>query len=91
MIVFLARDIPPFVMYCVNGKPCSSLFIESTDSMMKYEESVWMNVVRRENGRNLVSENKSTRVRPSLKQKICNRLQYNRYSIVGNVGKCACR
>ena len=32
VIVFLARDIPPFVMYCVNGKPRSSLFIESTDS-----------------------------------------------------------
>ena len=24
----------PFVTYCVNGKPCSSLFIESTDSMI---------------------------------------------------------
>ena len=33
MIVYLARDIPQFVMYCVNGKPRSSLFIESTDSM----------------------------------------------------------
>ena len=32
--VFLALDIPPFVMYCVNGKPRSSLFIESTDSMI---------------------------------------------------------
>ena len=32
--MFLALDIPPFVMYCVNGKPRSSLFIESTDSMM---------------------------------------------------------
>ena len=28
------RDIRPFVMYCVNGKPRSSLFIESTDSMI---------------------------------------------------------
>ena len=28
MIVYPARDIPPFVMYCVNGKPCSSLLIE---------------------------------------------------------------
>ena len=28
------RDICPFVMYCVNGKPCSSLLIESTDSMI---------------------------------------------------------
>ena len=34
MIVYLARDIPQFVMYCVNGKPRSSLFIESTDSMI---------------------------------------------------------
>ena len=34
MIVYLARDIPPFVMYCVNGKPRSSLLIESTDSMI---------------------------------------------------------
>ena len=35
VIVFLARDIPQFVMYCVNGKPRSSLFIESTDSMIR--------------------------------------------------------
>ena len=34
MTVYLARDIPPFVMYCVNGKPRSSLLIESTDSMI---------------------------------------------------------
>ena len=34
VIVYLALDIPPFVMYCVNGKPRSSLFIESTDSMI---------------------------------------------------------
>ena len=34
MIVYLARDNPPFVMYCVNGKPRSSLLIESTDSMI---------------------------------------------------------
>ena len=32
--VFLALDIPRFVMYCVNGKLRSSLFIESTDSMI---------------------------------------------------------
>ena len=37
MIVYLARDIPQFVMYCVNGKPRSSLFIESTDSMIIYK------------------------------------------------------
>ena len=34
MIVYLARDIPQFVMYCVNGKPRSSLFIVYTDSMI---------------------------------------------------------
>ena len=34
MIVYLARDILPFVKYCVNRKPCSSLLIESTDSMI---------------------------------------------------------
>ena len=34
VIVYLVRDICPFVMYCVNGKPRSSLLIESTDSMI---------------------------------------------------------
>ena len=34
MIVYLAQDIPAFVMYCVNGESGSSLLIESTDSMM---------------------------------------------------------
>ena len=34
MIVYLARDIRPFVMYCVNGKPHSSLLIESTDRII---------------------------------------------------------
>ena len=32
--MYLARDIPAFVMYCVNGKSGSSLLIESTDSMI---------------------------------------------------------
>ena len=32
MIVYLARDIPAFVMYCVNGESGSSLLIESSDS-----------------------------------------------------------
>ena len=35
MIVYPARDICPFVMYCVNVKPRSSLLIESTDSMIR--------------------------------------------------------
>ena len=35
VIVYLAQDIPPFVMYCVNGKPCSSLLIESTYSVIE--------------------------------------------------------
>ena len=30
VIFYPARDIRPFVMYCVNGKPSSSLLIEST-------------------------------------------------------------
>ena len=34
MIVYLARDIPAFVMYCVYGESGSSLLIESTDSMI---------------------------------------------------------
>ena len=33
MIVYLARAIQAFVMYCVNGTSRSSLLIESTDSM----------------------------------------------------------
>ena len=39
MIVYLARDIPAFVMYCVNGESGSSLLIESTDSMMSSTQS----------------------------------------------------
>ena len=35
VIVYLARDIPPFVMYCVYGEFGSSLLIESTDSIYK--------------------------------------------------------
>ena len=34
MIVYLARDIQAFVIYCVNGTSRSSLLIESTDSMI---------------------------------------------------------
>ena len=34
MIVYLARDIPAFVMFCVNGESGSSLLIESIDSMI---------------------------------------------------------
>ena len=34
MIMYLARDIPSFVMYYVNGASCSFLLIESTDSMI---------------------------------------------------------
>ena len=34
MIVYLAQDIPTFVMYCVNGASRSSLLIESTNSMI---------------------------------------------------------
>ena len=34
VIVYPARDIRLFVIYCVNGKPRSSLLIESTDSII---------------------------------------------------------
>ena len=34
VMVYLARVIPAFVMYCVNGASRSSLLIESTDSMI---------------------------------------------------------
>ena len=34
MKLYPPRDIRSFVMYCVNGKPRSSLLIESTDSMI---------------------------------------------------------
>ena len=33
-IVYLVRDIPPFVMYCVHGESGSFLLIDSTDSMI---------------------------------------------------------
>ena len=41
MIVYLARDIPAFVMYCVNGESGSSLLIESTDSMIYNEQVIY--------------------------------------------------
>ena len=46
MVVFKMRDsVPtarysPFVMYCVNGKPRSSLLIESTYSMIESTDSM---------------------------------------------------
>ena len=43
MIVYLARDIPAFVMYCVNGESGSSLLIESTDSMIYLYLFLYMN------------------------------------------------
>ena len=48
MIVYLARDIPPFVMYCVNGASCSSLLIESTDSMIHSFD--WKSAVEHDGG-----------------------------------------
>ena len=36
MIVYLARDIPAFVMYCIYGESRSSLLKESTDSILFY-------------------------------------------------------
>ena len=32
--MYLARDIPAFVMYCIHGESRSSLLIDSTDSMI---------------------------------------------------------
>ena len=40
MIVYLARDIPAFVMYCVNEESGSSLLIESTDSMTSIQGGI---------------------------------------------------
>ena len=40
MIVYLARVIQAFVMYCVNGTSRSSLLIESTDSMIESTDSM---------------------------------------------------
>ena len=40
MIVYLARDIPAFVLYCVYGESRSSLHIESTDSMIESIDSM---------------------------------------------------
>ena len=34
--IYLARDIPAFVMYCVYGESRSSLLIEFTDSMILF-------------------------------------------------------
>ena len=46
MKVYTPRDIRPFVMYCVNGKPRSSLLIESTDSMILKTEKTFKNEQR---------------------------------------------
>ena len=40
VIVYLARDIPPFVMYCIFGESGSSLLIESTNSMKHLRTSL---------------------------------------------------
>ena len=40
VIVYLAQDIPAFVMYCVNGASRSSLLIESSDSMILHSKTL---------------------------------------------------
>ena len=45
VIVNPARDIRPFVMYCVNGKPHSSRLIESTDSMIESTGSMITSII----------------------------------------------
>ena len=50
MIVYLARDIPAFVMYWVYGASGSSLLIESTDSMIyNTEENKKIGTYRKNN------------------------------------------
>ena len=47
----LARDIHPFVMYCVNEKPRSSLLIESTDCMiMRFSPLHGYSIFRKDRG-----------------------------------------
>ena len=46
MKVYPPRDICQFVMYCVNGKPRSSLLIESTDSMIYKDRKTFKNEPR---------------------------------------------
>ena len=43
MIVYLARVIPAFVMYCVNGASRSSLLTESTDTMIESVDTISRN------------------------------------------------
>ena len=43
MIVYLAQDIPAFVMYCVNGESGSSVLIESTDSRFFTSRGAYIN------------------------------------------------
>ena len=43
MIVYLARDIPAFVMYCVYGESRSSVLIEPTDSIYTAVVIVYLN------------------------------------------------
>ena len=43
MIVYLAQDIPAFVMYCVYGASRSSLLIESTNSMIIVKNIIIIN------------------------------------------------
>ena len=41
VIVYLARDISAFVMYCVYGESGSSLLIQSTDSIIAKVATVY--------------------------------------------------
>ena len=65
MIVYLARDILPFVMYCVYGEAGSSLLIESTDSMIYVELVIGTVKNPSQNSiirRHLISRTKSAKV-----------------------------
>ena len=56
MKVYPPRDIRPFVMYCVNGKPRSSLLIESTDSMIQLRANTTTSANRPTCSSNLLDE-----------------------------------
>ena len=67
MIVYLARAIQAFVMYCVNGTSRSSLLIESTDSMIYVRKRVRTQVSARGRSRTvLANERKRKRTRTQI-------------------------
>ena len=73
MEVFLSLVIPQFVMYCVNGRPRSSLFIESTDSMIGIlHKNALVVIITSSHGQELSSRCVSTLKVQKLRVHICN-------------------